>query len=89
VRLRTAWVVLLEDCRARLHCLREALEIETKRETGVRLKQNYAEKMPEIVATTKNGRVKQVAVRRTRGKQTNKRASKRTSKTRSKRQSAS
>jgi hypothetical protein len=81
VFLRT-WGVLLEDCRARLHYLREALEIETKREAGVRhLKQNYADSMPEIVETTKHGRVKQVAVRRTRGKQTNKRASKRTSKT--------
>lgn len=66
--LRT-WGSLLEDCRARLEYLREALEIETKKEAGVRhLQQNYAENMPEIVETKKNGGVRQVAVKRTRGK---------------------
>jgi hypothetical protein len=65
--LRT-WGTLLEDCRARLQYLREALEIETKKEAGVRhLQQNYADNMPEIVETKKNGRVKQASVKRTRG----------------------
>src|SRR5579871_3078795 len=65
--LRT-WGSLLEDCRARLEYLREALEIETKKEAGVRhLQHKYSENMPEIVEKKKNGRVKQIAVKRTRG----------------------
>ena len=40
---------------------------ETKKEAGVRhLQQNYADNMPEIVETKKNGRVKQASVKRTR-----------------------
>jgi hypothetical protein len=66
--LRT-WGSLLEDCRARLEYLREALEIETKKEAGVRhLQQNYPNSMPEIVEVKKSGRVKQSSVKRTRGK---------------------
>ena len=66
--LRT-WGGLLEDCRARLQYLRDALEIETKKEAGVRhLQQNYAESMPEIVEKKINGRVRQVSVKRPRGK---------------------
>jgi hypothetical protein len=65
--LRT-WGTLLEDCRARLQYLREALEIETKKEAGVRhLQQNYADNMPAIKETKKNGRVKQTSLKRTRG----------------------
>lgn len=65
--LRT-WGSLLEDCRARLHYLREALEVETKKEAGVRhLKEIYADSMPEIVDVKQNGRMKSTSVKRTRG----------------------
>jgi len=68
VWLRT-WGSLLEDCRARMNYLREALELETKKEAGVRhLRDNYPGHMPEIVETSVNGRVRQSSVKRTRGK---------------------
>ena len=58
----------MEDCRARLQYLREALEIETKKEAGVRhLKETYADNMPAIVEVKRNGRVMQASVKRTRG----------------------
>ena len=68
VWLRT-WGTLLEECRARTQYLRDALEIETRKEAGVRhLRQNYAESMPEIVETKKKRRLKQSSVRRSRSK---------------------
>lgn len=67
VWLRT-WGSLLEDCRARLHFLREALEIETKKEAGIsHLQANYAENMPPIVETERNGRARPASVSRTKG----------------------
>ena len=67
VWLRT-WGTLLEDCRARMQFLREALEIETNQEAGVRhLQQNYSDSMPRIVETEKEGRQTLASVRRRRG----------------------
>jgi hypothetical protein len=64
--LRT-WGSLLEDCRGRLQYLRDALELETKKEAGIRhLKANYTSSMPEIIEKKVGGRVKQVSVKRTR-----------------------
>ena len=81
--LRT-WGSLLEDCRARMEYLRQALEVETKKEAGVRhLREHYADNMPQIVETVMAGRVKQVSVKRTRG------GKKKVAKSRSKRPTAS
>ena len=56
VWLRT-WGTLLEECRARMEFLREALEIETEQEAGVRhLQQDYSDSMPAIVRTKTNER---------------------------------
>lgn len=69
VWLRT-WGSLLEDCRARMSYLREALELETKKEAGVRhLRDNYPGQMPEIVEAPVNGRLRQASVKRTRSKE--------------------
>ena len=65
--LRT-WGTLLEECRARMQFLREALEIETNQEAGVRhLQQNYSDSMPQIVEAEKEGRLTLASVRRHRG----------------------
>lgn len=92
--LRT-WGSLLEDCRARLEYLRQALEIETMREAGVRhMQDKYADSMPDVITRiSTNRRVKHASILRTRGKKrtTKKRAAKgrEAAKTRAKRPAAS
>jgi hypothetical protein len=60
VWLRT-WGSLLEDCRARMEYLRKALELETRKEAGVRyLHQNYPGNIPAIDEKATAGGVKLV-----------------------------
>ena len=62
--LRT-WGSLLEDCRARMEYLRQALELETKKEAGVRhLQQKFTTNMPKIIEAEKAGRLRQVSLKR-------------------------
>ena len=68
VWLRT-WGTLLEECRARMQFLRDALEIETRQEAGVRhLRQVYPDSMPGIVEAKKNERPTSSNVKRHRSR---------------------
>jgi hypothetical protein len=63
--LRT-WGSLLEEARARMEFLRQALEAETKKEAGVRyLKQSNEDNMPEIIEEPSGtGRMRQRALKK-------------------------
>ena len=81
VWLRT-WGTLLEECRAKMQFLREALEIETRQEAGVRhLQQVYPDNMPAIVGTKKNERPTLSSVKPHRSRSLPRAARRRTAKT--------
>ena len=64
VWLRT-WGTLLEECRARMQFLREALEIETRQEAGVRhLQRDYPENTPRIVERKNGGHATPSSIKR-------------------------